>query len=249
MVIDGRNHYSPKWSPKAVLTPVQNYRKGGADETLDLDQVRRPSMYSYEDRMRAVELYIKHDLSVADTIRELGYLSDTMLVRWYEEYQTTGGLHERYIRQPAYTSAQMKAAVNYYLEHGRNLSRTVRAMGYPTRETLAGWIDDLAPGERKVRIRYGTMVQFSDEQKKEAVIELSTREGPAVAVAEKLGASRCSLYRWKKELLGEEAAKTMAGSSKPPLPDDRDALRAEVETLKRFLPRTAAATATGEYTP
>ena len=28
-------------------------------------------MYSYEDRMRAVKLYIKYDYSVADTIREL----------------------------------------------------------------------------------------------------------------------------------------------------------------------------------
>jgi len=30
-------------------------------------------MYSYEDRMKAVELYIKYDLSAAATIRELGY--------------------------------------------------------------------------------------------------------------------------------------------------------------------------------
>lgn len=29
-------------------------------------------MYSYEERMKAVELYIKYDLSLADTIRELG---------------------------------------------------------------------------------------------------------------------------------------------------------------------------------
>ena len=29
-------------------------------------------MYSYEDRLKAVELYIKYDLSAADTIRELG---------------------------------------------------------------------------------------------------------------------------------------------------------------------------------
>jgi len=27
-------------------------------------------MYSYEDRIKAVKLYIKYDLSVADTIRE-----------------------------------------------------------------------------------------------------------------------------------------------------------------------------------
>ena len=30
-------------------------------------------MYSYEDRMKAVMLYIEYDRSAADTIRELGY--------------------------------------------------------------------------------------------------------------------------------------------------------------------------------
>lgn len=30
-------------------------------------------MHSYEERMKAVQLFIKYDLSVADTIRELDY--------------------------------------------------------------------------------------------------------------------------------------------------------------------------------
>jgi len=194
-------------------------------------------MYSYKDRIKAVELYIKYDLSAADTVRELGYPSRMMLVQWYKEYQETGGLHERYIKQSAYTSAQKVTAVNYYLEHGRNISRTVRALGYPVRETLAGWIDELAPGERKVRLKCGPVAQFSEEQKKDAVVELCTREGSAVAVAEKFGTSRCSLYKWKEKLLGEEAAQTMDGSNKPPLPADREALWAEVETLKKEIYR------------
>ncbi len=153
----------------------------------------------YKDRIKAVRLYIKYDLSAADTVRELGYPSRKMLVRWYHE---TGRVHEGYIKRPAYTSVQIKAAVNYYLEHGRNITRTIRAVGYPTRETLAKWIDKLAPGERKVLIRRGAVVQFSQEQKKDAVIELCAREGSAAAVADRFGASRISLYKWKKELLG-----------------------------------------------
>lgn len=194
-------------------------------------------MYSYEDRIKAVELYIKYDLSAADTVQELGYPDRKMMVQWHREYQETGQLHERFIKHPAYTSDQMKVAVNYYLEHGHSITRTIRAVGYPTRETLKGWIDELAPGERKVRMRRGDVVQFSQEQKKDAVIELCAREGSAAAVADRLGASRYSLYKWKKELLGEEDAKTMDGSGKPPLPDDRDALLAEVETLKKEIYR------------
>lgn len=194
-------------------------------------------MYSYEDRIKAVELYIKYDLSAADTVRELGYPSRKMLVRWYKEYQETGGLHERCIKRPAYTSVQMKVAVNYYLEHGRNISRTVRAVGYPTREVLAKWVDDLAPGERKISIRRGAVVQFSQEQKKNAVIELCTREGSAADVADSIGASRISLYKWKKELLGEENNEPMNGSDKPPISDDKDALLTEVELLKKEIYR------------
>lgn len=194
-------------------------------------------MYSYEDRIKAVELYIKYDLSVADTVRELGYPNRKMLVRWYKEYQKTGGLHEKYIKHPAYTSDQMKVAVNYYLEHGRSITRTIRAVGYPARETLKVWIDELAPGERKVHMRRGAVVQFSQEQKKDAVIELCAREGSAATVADRLGTSRYSLYKWKKELLDEEKAKTMDGSSKPSLPNDRDALTTEIESLKKEIYR------------
>lgn len=55
-------------------------------------------MYSYEDRMRAVKLYIKYDYSVADTIRELGYPSRNGLVRWHNEYVENGDLHTGYAR-------------------------------------------------------------------------------------------------------------------------------------------------------
>lgn len=189
-------------------------------------------MYSYEDRTKAVKLYIKYDLCAADTIRELGYPSYKMLLRWYKEFQETGSLHKRHMRGPKYTLEQMQDAVSYYLEHGRNISRTVRAVGYPSRETLRGWIDKLAPGKRKARIKRGAVVKFSQEQKKEAVIKLCTRQEPASTVADKLGTSRCSLYKWKNELLGEGVV-IMSEPNKPKLPDDKDALLTEVDSLKK----------------
>ena len=194
-------------------------------------------MYSYEDREKAVELYIKYDLSAADTVRKLGYPDRKMLVRWYKEFMETGQLHERSNKKSKFTEHQTKIAVSYYLEHGRNITRTVRAVGYPSRETLRGWIDELAPGERKARMKRSGVVQFSQDQQKEAVIELCVREGSAAVVADKLSVSRISLYKWKKQLLGEEEAKIMSKSRKPKLPDDRDALLTEVELLKKQIYR------------
>ena len=43
---------------------------GGADKTLDSKGDRRLSMYSREQRMKAIELYIKYGKSAADVIRE-----------------------------------------------------------------------------------------------------------------------------------------------------------------------------------
>jgi len=48
---------------------------------------------------------------------------------------------------------------------------------------LTQWIDELAPGERKIRITQGSMVKFSQEQKKEAVISLCTNEASAATLA------------------------------------------------------------------
>lgn len=191
--------------------------------------------------MKAVMLYIKYDFSAADTIRELGYPGRKMLVRWYREYEATGKLHRRYRKRHRkaswYTPEQMQAAVDYCLDHGRCISRTVRAMGYPSKPTLVKWIDQLAPGKRKVKVRHRLGVHFSDEQKKSAVIELCTREGAASSVAEQLGTSREYLYRLKKKLLGERDIEAVKESSREATPKDRDAMLAELRSLEKQIYR------------
>ena len=194
-------------------------------------------MYSYEERMKAVELYIKYDLCAADTIRELGYPSRKMLVRWYKEYQETSDLHRHYSKESRYTFEEMQTAVDYYLNHGRSISRTVRAVGYPSRATLRKWIDELAPGERKINVRRSTGIKLSQEQTKRAVIELCSREGTAASVAEELGISRASLYKWKQKLLGKEDSEVMKESSRLPLSKDRDELLAKIDSLEKQIYR------------
>jgi transposase InsO family protein/transposase-like protein len=188
-------------------------------------------MYAYEDRVKAVKLYIKYE-SLAATIRELGYPNNKKtLKKWFLEYQATGDLHKNYSNWPRYSSDQEKAAVNYYLEHGKNISKTIRDMGYPTREVLAEWVDRLSPGARKCRIKRGSVVKYPHEQKKKAVIELCARKGSAATVAESFGVSRYSLYKWKDELLGEEGSRIMKRTDKSSLPDDKKALLTTISDL------------------
>jgi len=82
-------------------------------------------MYSYDERVKAVNLYIKYDLSAADTVRELGYPGRKMLKLWYNEYQATGELHRKFIKHPNFGCDQINKAVNYNLEHPPKQSREV----------------------------------------------------------------------------------------------------------------------------
>jgi len=93
-------------------------------------------MYSYEERKKAVELYIKFDKSASAVVRELGYPTTRMLTLWYREYLEEGDLHKKSRLQKGYTAEQKKAAIQYYQEHGRSLTRTVKALGYPCRQLL-----------------------------------------------------------------------------------------------------------------
>lgn len=194
-------------------------------------------MYSYADRKKAVELYIKYGLSAAAVVRELGYPSRNMLRHWHKEYVDTGGLHEKHGRQSKYTSMQKKAAVEHFLEHGRSIARTIKALGYPHRETLREWIDEIAPNERKVCVKNHAMIKYTYEQKKEAVVELCSRDGAAAKVAETYGVSRGGLYKWKKELFGTEGISNMKRKGKPTMPDDKDALESEIKSLKKQIYR------------
>lgn len=77
------------------------------------------------------------------------------------------------------------------------------------------------------------MIKYTYEQKKEAVLELCSRDGAAAKVAESYGVSRGGLYKWKKEMLGEELISNMKRKGKPTLPDDKDALKSEISSLKK----------------
>lgn len=194
-------------------------------------------MYSREKRMKAIELYIKYDKSAADVIHELGYPGRRMLREWYASYveeQETGIIRDQNSRYLKYTPEQKKIAVDHYLEHGRRLSRTIRALGYPSRHMLTSWCKEIAPETRKKCVGG---LQYTKEQKHESVIALCTRSGSAKDVAKEHGVSREVLYSWKNDLLGKGDILTLAKKNDRQLPDDKDTLLAELEFLKKQIHR------------
>ena len=164
-------------------------------------------MYSYEDRLRAVRLYIKLGKRVGLTIRQLGYPTKNALKQWHRDYQPRLDLPPRYMRRPKYSQAEIELAVKHYLDYGRCLAATIVALGYPSRTLLSAWVRELHP-EGRTRV-VGRSVELTAAMKQSAVIELCMRQGSAQSVAEQLGVSRPSLYNWKNQLLSGDASESM----------------------------------------
>lgn len=107
-------------------------------------------MYSYEKRIKAVKLYIQYDRSVAAVRRELGYPSPNMLLCWYAEYVENGDLHKAYKDPVWFSEDQKQRAIQHYMEHGKNATRTVKALGYPSRQVLSKWLDEAFPNRKNI---------------------------------------------------------------------------------------------------
>jgi transposase-like protein len=99
-------------------------------------------MYSYADRLRAVELYIRLGKRLKATIRQLGYPTKNALRGWYREYVENHDLRVQAVaRAPKFSEAQKQAALEHHRTHDRCISSTMRALGYPGRGTLTGRVE------------------------------------------------------------------------------------------------------------
>lgn len=199
-------------------------------------------MYSTEQRRLAIETFIRFDHSYADTIAELGYPNRHTLNNWWREYRETGEVPVgKMIREPRFSDDQKREAVEHYLGHGKSLSRTMRALGYPKgSDTLRGWTDELAPGQRKYRGPNPKRDPVPVEKKVQVVAELEARTGPAAQIAEKHGVSRTAPYVWRRELMGDnggepETKGEPVGKEFDDLPDDIEVLQDMLREAKMRL--------------
>ena len=190
-------------------------------------------MHSYEDRIRAVELYYRYGKKASVVVMELGYPSTKQLGRWVRIYEEKGDLPRELKPRERYSRTQKIAAVEHYLTHGGCLSYTRRAIGYPSNEILKRWIEEFYPNARPLVIRSGTSKCFSPEERSQAVRELCNRRGTARKVAQSIGVSVPVLYKWKKDLISDEAYQSMRKRKAAPQDKNQDALLGEIQRLRK----------------
>ena len=156
-------------------------------------------MYSYEERLKAVLLYIKYDHCAARVIRELGYPNRHTLQQWFQRYQRSGTLSPQK-RKNKFSQQQIEYALQYYAEHGESATRTVADLGYPSLTVFKTWLNEAFPYRKKRSSSGGKTKRYSDKKKEQAVIDFCTRKCSAEEIAKAHGISRVTLYKWKKQL-------------------------------------------------
>lgn len=184
-------------------------------------------MFSHEERVKAIRLFLKYDCSYVATIQNLGYPSIGALRQWYKEYLVSGELHQEYRKNSKYSKKQKRIAVNHYFEYGQCYARTIRMLGYPNRESLRQWCDELAPGARKLR---KSAVKLNQDQKDNVLKKFYMPQTNRKSLAEAEGISRVALYQWKNTYLGKDFPLRMISKNQG---KQKELLLKEVEELQK----------------
>ncbi|MBQ3559857.1 MAG: IS3 family transposase [Agathobacter sp.] len=161
-------------------------------------------MYSYEDRIRAVKFYINCGYNAAYTVQKLGYPDASNLKHWYREYSQYNDLHSGRKKYYKYSDKEKRTAVDYYFSHDKNIKKTVRELGYPSRPLLLQWIKELSPEESERRCKnFKPHVRCSQDEKIQAVLESCKGNLKISQIAEIYNVTPSAISTWRKELLGE----------------------------------------------
>ena len=163
---------------------------------------------------------------------------------WYRERleeERTGVPSRRGERQRRYSEEQKCVAVDHYLECGRRLSRTMRMLGYPeSKELLMAWIDELAPGRR--RLRHGPV---PEELKRKAVVAVASGRLKSHEAAAVLGVQAAVVRNWKRQMLAgsKETHVTKTPGEKPPTAGEGEPARSSCARRSRTADAAAGTSA------
>lgn len=195
-------------------------------------------MYSEEVRQDAVSFF-KQGYNPRQVTRLLCGPSWWSVNRWYEEFLETGFVHvQRAPREQKFTEEQKRTAVDHYLANGKNQSKTVEALGYPSRTLLCQWIDELAPGERRKTKPHGKANKATLEEKVELLARAYSPDACGVKeTARNDGINPVTLYNWRHEILGEKAQEIVDEIAKVDEAESAGALKEEIATLKAQIRR------------
>lgn len=189
-------------------------------------------MYTQKQKKAAIERYVKNGCNATKTAWELGYPSVPTLIEWYRKWKKEDRpkkKNEIKKTRRRYSEEEIQKAVDYYLENGCNVKRTVRELGYGSHTGLLRWLRKRVPDKVSKYGEIRTPRRFSEKTRENAVLDLISGEYTPQEVCEKYDIGNPLLYEWKINYIGR--GKTQLAIKK----DDHNKIedyKAEIQELK-----------------
>ena len=182
-------------------------------------------MHKIEEIKKALNLLDTYDGQLSKTAKALG-INRYTLRSWRDKRKNGEPLISRKRNKSSkWSKVEQEAVIEYYFNHGENITKACRKFGYPSPSSLKSWVKKDKRWTRKHKIHKKATI-LNDDDKKKAIVDLVSRDSSAITVANKYNVSRVTLYEWQKELTGEPIMKKK-DKSKQELEEEIIALRKE----------------------
>ena len=102
-----------------------------------------------------------------------------------------------------YSTEEKQQAIDLYFKNGCNMKKTVRELGYGSATGILRWLRETVPDKVSKPVQRKWKVDYPEEIKQAAVIDLCESNSSTADIAEKYGISRATLYEWKVQYIGK----------------------------------------------
>lgn len=163
--------------------------------------------------------------------------SVSALKSWIKTYETDPLSLNQSEKKPKFTPKQ-KNAIDYYFDHGQFITKTIHALGYPSKQTLRKWLRTDPRYEPSAHVKKAMPLEnvkkIPTEIKTQAVAAIYRRNKTVQQLANQYQVSRKTLYDWKNNLLGTDFQIQSAKPKSKLKASNSDivALRAKIDELE-----------------
>lgn len=159
-------------------------------------------MYDIKTIKVALKLLKKYDYKFIKVSRELGIRINTLRLWRKKELNNLPLVNNKRNKPSKWSNGHKKKLLDYYFNHGENLMIVFRKFGEPSYSTIKRWVRLDKRYKQKHFVKDDIKCYTTDE-KKQIIIEATTRDNSLDKVANKYDVSKVSIYNWQNELVGE----------------------------------------------
>ena len=191
-------------------------------------KIERTGIHKIEEIEKALNLLDTYDGQLSKTARALE-ISRYTLRSWRDKKGEPLILRTRN-KSSKWTKEEQEAVIEYYFNHGENITKACRKFGYPSTSSLKSRVKKEKRWIRKHKVHKNPTI-LNDDDKQKAIVDLVLRDSSAIIVTNKYNVTRVTLYEWQKRLNGEPIMKKKE-KSKQELEEEIIILRKEHTKLE-----------------